>query len=145
MKYSELKEMTIKEWDGTPFKAYVTDNPDNIIDPDYIKTIISFIANNEFPWGTYDDDRFSYVYPVEWNESTINTPKRMTNLQLAQWLAKGNGQLSYSSVTALVRGVHIVHSYDLANELDECSDKILVREWGSSEWIEPTVDLLDKS
>lgn len=147
MKYNELKEMTIKEWDGTPFRAYVTDDLDETIDTKCIETIVSFDAKYGKPWGTEDCNNYLHVYPIELNEDTVlgyGIP-RMTNLQLAQWLAKGNGQLAYSSVIGLARGVHIVHSYDLAHELDECSDKILVREWGSSEWIEPTVDLLDKS
>ena len=41
MKYNELLEMTIENWNGKPFEAYVTDYPLNDFNPDASTTKIT--------------------------------------------------------------------------------------------------------
>lgn len=64
----------------------------------------------------------------------------MTYRQLAEWLAKGNGQyrprittdMSYSYMT-----------YNFTGDDAEIPEDYVIRKWGSDEWIEPTVDVYD--
>ena len=58
----------------------------------------------------------------------------MTNLQLAEWLAKGNGQFKF-------RNGHTVFSFwDVyEDEEDLPVGDILIRPWGTDEWVKPTL------
>jgi hypothetical protein len=63
-------------------------------------------------------------------------PKRATNLQLSEWLAKGNGMWKYKD--ELVAYISIFSHIDsLENEVD---DDILIRPFGTTEWVEPTLE-----
>ena len=60
----------------------------------------------------------------------------MTNLQLAEWLAKGNGQCKFRGESA--EGlVWVVYE----DEEDLAVDSALIRPWGTDEWIKPTVEI----
>ena len=65
--------------------------------------------------------------------------ERMTYRELAEWLAKGNGQskTGYVAVTQI--------GYDSIDEKDnrELPEEYRIRRWGSDEWIEPTVDVYE--
>lgn len=141
MKYKDLKEMTIKEWNGLPFKAYVCDfNDTNIGNPLTTTEVCGYIANREYPWRC-SNLNYRHVYPVEWNEEKVKyafKPKRMTNRQLAMWLAKGNGQVKYETGY-----VSTYHGYPEGIDHEETYEEIKIRKCDSEEWIEPTVDLLE--
>lgn len=143
MQYKDLKEMTIKEWDGKPFYAIVNDDEEetlSIMDESrYTGTSKGCLVTG------YDNQKWccekinlqwKHAYPLEWNKMSR---KRMTNRQLAIWLAKGNGEYT--------RVGHIGVSHDFCYE--KCTtdsivdDDVRVRKWDSEEWIEPTTDLLD--
>lgn len=64
-------------------------------------------------------------------------PRRATNRELAEWLAKGNGQKSGNNGIACV-------SYSYGHLTDDCEiDKnVVVRKWGDTDWHEPTVDYM---
>ena len=64
-------------------------------------------------------------------------PRRATNRELAEWLAKGNGQKSGNKGIACI-------SYSYGHLADDCEiDKtVVVRKWGDAEWHEPTVDYM---
>lgn len=66
--------------------------------------------------------------------------RRMTYRQLAEWLAKCNGQY-----TPLLSKTFVSSSMDYDNTLDdnELSEGFVVRRWGSNEWVEPTVDVYE--
>lgn len=137
MQYKDLKEMTIKEWDGAPFKAYVDDGSENMA----IEEIVSYDNKYDEPWGTEQCNNYLHVYPVEWNKEKVeesSKPPRMTNQQLMRWLAKGNGMIVKTSIDSVGTYFSVLDKY-----LDKpCSDEFKVRKWDSEEWIEPTVDLL---
>lgn len=145
--FKNLKEMTIKEWDGVPFDAYYTGCNDCAeVDGSFIK-VVGFSHGK---WIGECGGEWKHVYPVEWNKTKVEEtlkPKRMTNRQLAKWLAEGNGQILFASITDLSielgATTRVSHPYDLCYDADECSNRVRVRKWNSEEWIEPTVDLLE--
>lgn len=146
MQYRDLKEMTIKEWDGQPFDAYVTDVKGAQIEVGFKGTISGY---KDSRWFTQDDCQWNFVYPVEWNKDKVEEAlnpkhKRMTNRQLAKWLAKGNGECSYNN-TVYYLNAYGYHCYDMRHANDFVDEHIRVRKWDSEEWIEPTVDLLENA
>lgn len=62
---------------------------------------------------------------------------RMTYRQLAEWLAKGNGQ--YKSSYKDYFYTYTVYVCDKDDNI--LPDEILIRRWGSDKWIEPTIDV----
>lgn len=62
----------------------------------------------------------------------------MTFLQLAEWLAKGNGQAKLPNKEYFYSRV----DYDVICE--ESSSNALIRPWGSTEWITPTLDIYER-
>lgn len=81
---------------------------------------------------------FGLAYLVE----EPKTSKRMTYRQLAEWLAKGNGQVSYSDrSTAITVCVETFNSYFEKKDNIEVPFDYKIRRFGSDEWIEPTIDV----
>ena len=79
------------------------------------------------------------------NEMNDKKCRRMTNLELSQWLAKGNGEImkSYYSVMNLkyLTFVYSYHQYLVENSDDEIEEGIMIREFGSDEWKEPLIEV----
>lgn len=144
MQYKDLKEMTIKEWDGQPFDAYVCDHDEtNVGNPLITVKVYGYISNREYPWCC-SDLNYRHAYPVEWNKEKVEEalnpkPKRMTKRQLAMWLAKGNGECSSCGLSNAYDNYH----YQKGDENKLVGDGYKVRKWDSDEWVEPTVDLLE--
>ncbi len=65
-------------------------------------------------------------------------PRRATNLELAKWLAQGNGQVSGNDSL----GVWVTHTYTKNEEHNACDESTAVRKWEDAEWHEPTVDYM---
>ena len=61
----------------------------------------------------------------------------MTQRQLAEWLAKGNGQFRYGFNNPKVYSYY--EYYDDADNV--MCDIQLIRRWNSDEWIEPTLEV----
>lgn len=155
VRYRELKEMTIQAWAGEPFDAYVTDEESAVITNPCIRTITGFNGAEAFPWITTSGSTYRHVYPM-WNKDLVEkalTPepaqRRMTNRQLAQWMAQGNGVMTYVDGSTLAIeptcGVYTYHEYSINRDADECNDTIRVQKWDSEEWVVPTADLLQKA
>ena len=90
--------------------------------------------DTEHPEWTWDVIKYR-VKPEEPEE-----PKKlMTNRQLAELLAKGYGELRYRH-NLLVK-THF--RYDINNE-DKPKNDVVIRPWGSDEWLEPTVDVYEE-
>lgn len=132
MKFSEMNELDIKDWNGLPFEAYRTTNVD--LPCDGLKTEMVGYVNGK--WVSKNGIKWLYVYPVAFNK-----PKRMTNRQLAMWLAKGNGQWRYMDTDVIL--VETKFNYGARCDNVELKGNIRVRKWDSEEWIEPTIDLLE--
>lgn len=72
---------------------------------------------------------FALAYLVE----EPNEPRRMTNRELARWLAQGNGQKATINGNAAC-----YHIYDLDDDNKEVED-CMIRGWDEAEWHEPIV------
>lgn len=140
MQYKDLKEKNIKDWDGQPFRAITVDADEaEVYDIDVRRLngigncnlIVGYLNGR---WRTESDVLWSHAYPIEWNKKP---KKRMTNRELAMWLAKGNGQVKYATGY-----VSAYHGYAEGIDHEETQEEIKVRKWDSTEWVEPTVDLL---
>ena len=83
-----------------------------------------------------NDFKFALLYPYEGEQQK----KRMTNRQLAEWLARGNGQLSVTHWT----NAHISYDYDKEHANEEVPSSHRIRPWDSDTWIKPTVDIYMK-
>lgn len=68
------------------------------------------------------------------------TVARMSNRELARWLALGYGQ-KRNSLTGQVR---IFHNYFPEDDFYEVPEDIMVREWDSNTWVIPTYELYKK-
>ena len=66
----------------------------------------------------------------------------MTNLQLAEWLAKGCGQWKHS----LSNSGAVYHTYLVIEDKEGCfvEDYVLIRPWGTDEWIRPTMAIYER-
>lgn len=73
----------------------------------------------------------------DWNEDTEyrikpDEPRRMTNRELARWLAKGNGQVR-------LRSGDIRTSLIYTKDDSYVSDGMMIRGWDEEEWHEPVI------
>lgn len=83
----------------------------------------------------WDWDAFDYrIKPEE------EKPVRMTNRQFAEWLAKGKGQFKREGGGF----IFFYCSYTENDENGHVSKEILIRPWGSDDWVEPTVDIYER-
>jgi len=64
--------------------------------------------------------------------------RRATNMELAKWLAQGNGQYSEEDETY----IWTYFAYVDGDDDCECSKYILIRKWDDSDWHEPTPDYM---
>lgn len=71
--------------------------------------------------------------------SEPNKPRRMTNRELAKWLAQGNGQWKGSSC-----GIWLGMSYSYTRDDKKVPDDIMIRGWDEAEWHEPIVQEADE-
>ena len=62
----------------------------------------------------------------------------MNFTQLAEWLAKGNGQTKRCGTETVYASIN----YSLDDDMK--TDEFLIRPWGSTEWIIPTLDIYER-
>ena len=79
---------------------------------------------------------WKFLYPYEEPPN-----KRMTNRQLAEWLAKGNGVFKYKNATAYCYSFITPLENNLNEEVEE---NVVICYWGSEEWQVPTVDIYER-
>lgn len=145
MKYKDLKEFNVKDWDGKPFTALPADitydelseielshlrNPDGATN--YLNIIVGFVDGK---WKSKSGLIWAHVYRLKDNKIE---PQRMTNRELSRWLAQGNGERWE---------IHSTHYGNYFNYPKFCGnfevvDTLRVRPWDSDEWVVPTKDLL---
>lgn len=90
-----------------------------------------------FQDACWDDEGREWRVKPEEEKPEEEKPKRMTYRQLAEWLAKGNGQQSSTKCSIRFTFQEVVK----ADENKEVPEDYVIRRWGSDEWIEPTVDV----
>lgn len=74
---------------------------------------------------------FALAYLVEEPKES----RRMTNRELAKWLAQGNGQ--WRSADANLIGMS--YSYGMYEDTEEVLAGIMIRGWDEAEWHEPVI------
>ena len=95
--------------------------------------------------GIDDEQDFIFeagdYYGFQFIREIIEEPAElMTNRQLAEWCAKGNGVYSYEGSDF----AYINYAYRKANPDELVSDDIRIRTWDSEEWVLPTVDIYER-
>ena len=97
-------------------------------------------VNDDIYAPFYNGSRWQFLYPYEEPQK-----KRMTNRQLAEWLAKHNGEYTNNNeYTDNNHGVLHYYCYFSGEENEEVEDGIVIRSWDSDEWVEPTVDIYER-
>ena len=61
----------------------------------------------------------------------------MTNLQLAEWLAKGHGQAQFYDTAAIFS----VLTFREGEENEAVNEDLFIRPWNETEWVRPTVGI----
>lgn len=68
-------------------------------------------------------------------------PRRVTNRELAKWLAQGHGEWGISKF-GVVEKAEIGWFYDTGYEKQTLQSELRVRKWEDTEWHEPTIDYM---
>jgi hypothetical protein len=66
----------------------------------------------------------------------VHGKRRMTNRELARWLARGNGQVKHHASNYTL---NTLNAYNVHDDDKECPDYLLIRGWDEEEWHEPEV------
>lgn len=98
--------------------------------------ILDHIINASMPFINESGSGYQFLYPYE------EPPKqRMTNRQLAEWLAKGNGQYTLGRDDPKT---HFEYNIELDDEEVDVGYIVVIRSWGSDKWVSPTVDIYER-
>ena len=93
---------------------------------------IEFKRHEDNEWVSIDHPTWCWHY---YDYRVEPESKRMTNRQLAEWCAKGNGQWKYNFSGSVATG-YILDSEE--HDDVEVHEKIVIRSWDSDIWVEPT-------
>lgn len=75
--------------------------------------------------------------PKDYSEKSENKrTRRMTNRELAKWLAQGNGQVRHRDSNYVTPNIN---AYVMRDEDKECPDYLVIRDWNEGEWHEPEI------
>lgn len=96
--------------------------------------VIAYLPSWDFP---------AIITNVAWRHCAeipeIFKTRRATNIELAKWLAQGNGL--YKRRIGDIAWSYVGHIDEDAFE-DECNTDYLIRKWDDTEWHEPTADYM---
>ena len=144
------KENNTMEYKGIELKEFTSDRP-VVFDPPkkmlvwddasgigvrsdivhaYLPVRCQPVQGPEYSWGHCAE------IPEELPEET--KPRQATNLELAKWLAKGNGMVKTSGGSCVCSNFCLT-TYNID---DTCSNEWVVRKWDDKEWHEPTADYM---
>ena len=98
------------------------------------RTVMAYVPGRTFRSVIAKSDEYSSCAEIpEQPES-----RRATNIELAKWLARGNGIVLRSCEDLC----STTHSADVIELYDECPAQCLVRKWDDEEWHVPTADYM---
>lgn len=94
---------------------------------------LSRVTDDSCPFEDSNGMAFQFIREI------IDEPKLMTNRQLAELIAKGYGQQGFHYESF----IEVYSSYNYLGSDDDTpvGTKTMIRPWGSSEWVRPTVDI----
>lgn len=88
-------------------------------------------SNPDYPfWGCATGQCFKYAYDVP---DKLREHNVMTNIELAKWLAKGNGLVKWKGADEVY--TYLIMDEDILNA--KASEDILIRAWDEEEWHRP--------
>lgn len=126
MKYKgiELKEVTEPQFFNPPKKMLVWDHDAYITELD----VYAVISRKDFPVIC---EKFNWRHCAE-----IPEQKKVTNRELARWLAKGNGEVTWAN--------NVLSNWNYSNDEENkaLDESLSVREWDDTEWHKPTREYL---
>lgn len=130
---AEAKEFIGKRGVFSDLLQLITEKPDECVTDDILVFVNEGKAGYRNFYKAKDSCRFQFFRPILEEEK----PQLMSHRQLAEWLAKGYGELRLGKL------VSDSSSYYLDEEDDPVKEEkdYLIRRWGSDEWILPTVDV----
>lgn len=133
MKYNgiELTPITTPQIFDPPKEMLVWDENYNA---PLIQHVVAITSNNNFCVITVDSV-YSYCAEIPKQKT-----KRATYLQLAEWLAKGNGMWRRNPTKFADIGFSL-HIDEENRELEE--GEFSIRPFGTTEWLEPTLDNME--
>lgn len=102
----------------------------------YIYTLTEIKDSSDYPFVVDSMGLYQFIREIEEDE-----PMLMSRRQLAEWVARGFGQIKVFS------DVWMSFNYCLPegeSEDDAVDEKYTIRPWGSDEWVEPTVDIYER-
>lgn len=110
-------------------------------DPNY-ETKRAYVAGKKIQFQSFCDGMwYDCNSEPEWADEYKYRVKpaleRMSRKQLAEWLARGNGELTWGSKATNCTALEYYSSADN----DPVPDDYRVRRWGSDEWIIPSMDV----
>ena len=112
---------------------------------DYIpEKLCEVCEQNSNPFVNYAGCAFQFCREV------IEEEVLMTNRQLAEWLARGNGQMAYlkneyePKEGIDLEPVFTTHEYDGKYDDEPCGEAVRIRPWVSSEWVVPTLEMYER-
>ena len=109
--------------------------------PNRHRCILDRIEEGFYPFCVKNgsDDRFQFIREVIEDKPTL-----MTNRQLAEWLAKGNGQMVSVNEKKQIDSLDFIftrYNFREREGGDFVGQDIRIRSWDSNEWVMPTVDI----
>lgn len=131
MKYHgiELQPITKPQIFDPPKELLVWDRED---DTPKVQVVWGIAPNKVYSLYCVLSLQGSYKYCAEIPQPP--QPKRATFKQLVEWLARGNGVFLYGDCVRM----HLILTLDGENDIIEEGYKI--RPFGSTEWLDPTLD-----
>jgi hypothetical protein len=141
-KTTELHPYSVARWNGQPFHPDYVWNAGN----EYANEVTKLPFSKDVRVIGYSDGKWiltsgtSKVTVVKVDYVGIhadNLPRRMFNRELMNWL------LEHKGVKITKTGwVSMIHQYQIKDENDYVEAGVLVRPNGSTELVQPTIDLL---
>ena len=96
------------------------------------------VEDNDYPFRNEERVHFQFIREVIEEE-----PALMTNRQLAEWLAKGNGQMKFEESFVCSKNLYVYpyDVYDIEKENDAVKGNVRIRLWDSDEWIVREIEM----
>ena len=113
--------------------------------PNYKRCILNRIEEDEFyPFCVKDsNERFQFIREVIDEEEE----PLMANRQLAEWLAKGNGQMVLVNEKEQIDSLDFIYTHYNFREREGrefVGQNTRIRSWDSNEWVMPTINIYER-
>ena len=132
----KLKEITVPQVFDPPRQMFVWDKDVKCNDP-LVQTVYAVIRTVAGTTQAVGAGSARWLHCAEIPEEPKPRSKP-TNKELAEWCAKGNGQIHYIGAA----NVHSFYSYQNEDDDSLVTRDVRIRKFGDTEWREPTVNYM---